>query len=148
MTERIYQKNAWILLFVLGIVGLFFALSALVTGAPADPQSPKSLTGSTWDELVARSPGVANLVRSVERAFGISLLGFSVFGMAVSAVSYRRWERWAWYVSWFVPILLIGFIVNNFGSGGVLWPLFMVLLIISLLGLFLPYRKFFPRKQA
>jgi hypothetical protein len=81
---------------------------------------------------------------------GISGVGLSFFGMIVSLTSFRRGERWAWYVSWSMPIGILVAQLNVYQLTG---PVFVIILaiafaLVSLLALFLPYRLFFPKRMA
>ncbi len=152
--EKAYEKYAWIILFALSAAFLIFAFTAILfgvglssfpVGIPGGPDATKSITGRTWDEIVTGSPGIVNLIRGISRVFGLALLGFSAFGMAISGVSYRKGERWAWYVSWYLPAFLIGLAIHE--SGGAFLAMPILFLIVALLGLFLPYRRFFPAKN-
>lgn len=145
--ERAYEKYAWVLLFLVGLVGFVSGLAFVVFPEPLDEPGIKSLTGSTWQDIVARSPGAASLARYFLRLFGLATMGFGLFGMAISALSFRRGESWAWYVLWLNLMFLVGYIVTNFSAGGSLWLPFSSFLVITLLGLVLPFRKFFPKKQ-
>jgi len=122
--EKAYEKHAWILLFVLGIGTLVVAFSSLASG-----------------EIEGRFPGPVE--------FAGALGGWGIFIIVVSRTSYRKGERWAWYVSSYLPVAYATFVVYDFSLGGSRAQ-FAVLpasfLIIALLGLLLPYRKFFPRK--
>lgn len=146
-TEKTYEKYAWILLFALGMVALAFGIYYFVVGIQPDAQLVKSITGTTWNELVASEPGATAFIMFTVRVLGLTLIGFGVFAMAVASVPFRRGERWAWYVSLYIPVYLTAIAANNLINGGGFWLQFVVFLIISLLGLLLPYRKFFPRKQ-
>ncbi|MBI3022199.1 MAG: hypothetical protein HYY68_00555 [Thaumarchaeota archaeon] len=95
--EKTYEKHAWILLFVVGIGGLAFAFPGLV-GITLESQSARNLTGRTYAEIAASDPRMFSLITTIYRDFGLGLLGFSVILMAISAVSYRKGEKWAWYV--------------------------------------------------
>jgi hypothetical protein len=75
-------------------------------------------------------------------ASAFPFLGFSVLVTAISFNSYRRGEKWAWYAFW---INVVG--LSLFYADGGFWA-DALLVVIVLLGLFLPYRKFFPKKQA
>lgn len=145
--EKAYEKYSWVLLLVLGMVGLIFASVDMFSGTTDDPQSVKQLTGNTWEEIVTRNPGMARLVLQWVRATGVGLLGASILLIAIASVAYRRGEKWTWYALWIAPIVMAGYTANNFLVGGSLWPFFIALLIVALLGLLLPYRKFFPKKQ-
>jgi hypothetical protein len=56
-------------------------------------------------------------------------------------------EKWAWYTLWLVPILLVSCAIFNASwFHGVNESLgFIPITTVTLLGLLLPYRKFFPR---
>ncbi len=138
--ERAYEKYAWILLFSMSAFLTVRGFAALFAGGSTYDIALKSSTGMRWNELLASNPGVTRFIldRIIEE--GVLYLGFGMFGLAISGFGYRKGERWAWYASLPMPITFLVFIVL-----GVLFEL--VFLIISLLGLFLPYRKFFPKKQ-
>ncbi len=69
-------------------------------------------------------------------------LGWSVLVIAISFNSYRRGEKWAWYAFW-INVVEGGL----FYADARFWGDALAVVIV-LLGLFLPYRKFFPKKQA
>lgn len=152
--ERAYEKYAWILLFVSGLLALIVSVFIIVVPAPIGTAGVRNLTGITWEQIVSQSPAAAKLTAYFIAQFGIAQAGLGVLTMGISALGYRRGERWAWYVLWFVPIVGFGIAVKNLAVGGAFWlppapggegsPL---LLTITLLGLLLPYRKFFPKKQ-
>ncbi len=150
--ERAYEKYAWIILFSIAIVGFITSFIDVFvgvgTGAFPDAQTLKNLTGLTWDQIVTGSPALTNMIRELERELSSIEFGFYVFGIAIFLKPYRKGEKWAWYVSWYFPALFIAFIANELvivHSNQVLLAI-IPFLIISLLGLLLPYRKFFPRK--
>lgn len=72
----------------------------------------------------------------------------AVFGMIVAATSYRKGERWAWYVQWSMPLGILAAQVNVYQLTGsvVVIVLAAIFVAISLLALFLPFRQFFPKK--
>ena len=144
--ERAYERHAWTLLFGLGIVGLIFGVRYMILGEPVDVRAGENLTGMPWDEIVTRNPGVAGYMSALYRDIGISIFAFSTLVLTISCISYRRGERWAWYVMWVGPFFLLGITVIEMSLAGRFWVLYAFLLILSLLGLLLPYRKFFPRK--
>ena len=147
--EKAYEKHAWILLFALGMVALAYGIYFLVVGIPPDAQLVKKITGITWNELVASEPGATAFLRTETfRVLGLTLIGLGIFGMAVASIPFRRGEKWAWYVSLYIPVYFAAFVANNLTLGGSFWQMLVAFLIISLLGLLLPYKKFFPRKQA
>ena len=76
-------------------------------------------------------------------------MGFGFLVLMLSLTAYRKGERWAWYVLWSVPVFFLGFaaIAMSIGpSASDLLPFITMFVILSLLGLLSPYRKFFPSK--
>lgn len=124
MNEKAYEKHAWILLLVIAIIGLLFS-SMYLLGITVEPLSTMSSLG---------------------RALGLVMLWAGVSTGALVIVSYRKGERGAWYALWMVPVVSLGYMALNLSYGGSFWPVFIVVLILALLGLLLPYRKFFPSK--
>ncbi len=139
--ERVYQKHAWILLFLVSAFLTVRGIAAIFVGGSTYDIALKSSTGMTWNELLASNPGVARFILDRVIEEGVLYLGFGMFGLAISGFGYRRGERWAWYASLPMPITSLVFIA--FGALPEL-----VFLTLSLLGLFLPYRKFFPKKSV
>ncbi len=124
--EKAYEKHAWILLFALGVGTALFAVGAFAQGGDFG-------------------------VFPDTREFGVAVLGWSIFILALSGVSYRRGERWAWYAFWYLPVAFAVLAAHDLSVGGskgqfVAMPL--LFLAISLLGLLLPYRKFFPQQRV
>ena len=121
-SKKAYEKYAWVLLlpgelFYL-ILGLAFTSSPAVLGP---------------------------LVTSEARFIGLALIGLNVFGLAITLNSYRRGEKWAWYTLWFYPILFASIFAIEY-SDAYFAANSSFFLVLSLIGLFLPLRKFFPRK--
>ncbi len=132
-SEKVYEKYAWILLFATGIIALIFGSQDLFR--PFDPG-------------YVPNPSEAFHIR----AYGLAATGLGIFGLAIIFKGFRRGEKWAWYALWYYPIFYLsfyGFLQSTgypgIGAGIILLPVFA---IITLLGLFLPIRKFFPRKQS
>ena len=108
--ETAYERYAWVLLLLIGIIVLVFGTS-----------------GAFFGDDVA--------VRTLIGTFGA---GMGIFGLAITLTAFRRGERWAWFVLWYYPIF---FLIHVIALGTVLPDL--IFLVISLLGLLLPFRKFF-----
>ena len=66
--------------------------------------------------------------------------------MIVSLTSFRRGEKWAWYVSWSMSIGILAAQLNVYLLTGSVMVIVLAILfvLVSLLALFLPYRQFFP----
>ena len=107
-----------------------------------------SSTGMSWSQLASSDPRLASFLASTLVDDGISGVGLAIFGMLVSATSYRKSEKWAWYASWTMPIGILAAQLNIYqltGSTTVL-VLAAIFTAVSLLALFLPFRQFFTKK--
>ncbi len=106
-------------------------------------------TGQTWGQFAAQNPAIATLINLIVVEGGVFMLAFGALGMAISRVSYRRGERWSWYVFWVLPATLLGLLALRVSIIGTLFDgvalLVVLLLVVSLLGLMLPFRMFFPK---
>jgi hypothetical protein len=148
--EKPYEKFAWIIPFAMG---LFFLLSmvatllspVILTGAEG---AVKSLTGITFSQLAESNPGVANYIYYLIRIFAIFSAGLGAFFMIVSATAYRKGELWAWYLTWVVPVLFLLDFANDYLAFGYVDVGSLFILVILVIGLLLPYRRFFPIEQS
>lgn len=147
MNGKIYEKYAWIAFFVLGAIVLVSAVPHAL-GFNTDPALVKSISGMTPDDLKDSNPMFFDLYNFYFMSGGLSDIGFAFLITVISMTAYRRGEKWAWYAFWFVPAYFLGFVALSFtieSSSSMLLPL-MVFIILSLVGLLLPFRKFFPSK--
>jgi hypothetical protein len=146
--DKAYERYAWVIPFVMG---LFFLLSmavtflfpVILTGAEG---AVESLTGSTFSQLAASSPGLGNYIYYLIRILAIFSAGLGAFLAVVSATAYRKREVWAWYLIWVVPVLFLLDAVNDYYAFRYVDVSSVVIALILVAGLLLPYRKFFPSK--
>jgi hypothetical protein len=121
MTQRvnILFVTAWISLAIIGVAILVFGL--IVTLIPTSTDPPYL------------------------RAIGVASIGMGLFGLLITTIAYRRRERWAWYALWYYPLFWTAHLVGGLppGKDHVHQVVFIVL---SLAGLLLPVREFFPRR--
>ena len=77
------------------------------------------------------------------RSIGLASVGLGLFGGLLALVPFRRGERWAWFALWFLPVFWSVHLFGNLppGEDHVHQVVFIVL---SLVGLLLPARAFFP----
>lgn len=146
MSEKAYERHAWILLFAIGVLILVSAVPHAL-GVNTDPATAERIVGMTLSELETSNPRFFDLYIFYFRFGGLSDLGFAFLITTISVTAYRRGEKWAWYVFWSLPAFFMGStaIVLSIGSTlSLLLPL-TLFVILSLLGLLLPYRKFFPK---
>jgi hypothetical protein len=155
---KAYERYAWLILFLMWILHLVLSGRDFIPGLqdvcvgclPGGLTPIQASTGVSWSQLLVSDPKLARYLASVLVDDGISGVGVAVFGMVVSLTSYRKGEKWAWYLSWSNPI---GILVAQFNVYLLTGSAFVILLaavfiLVSLLGLFLPYRQFFPRKRS
>ena len=151
--EKTYEKYAWVIFLVFGMGAAYGGLIILAGVVQVDPPSAERTTGLTLDQIAARVPGMGAYVSGLARQLGNFMIATGVLLAAVAAVPFRRGERWAWYACLIMPVLVFiqlanSFAIYDFASGGFLWQLDLVSLLVALAGLFLPYRKFFPKAQV
>jgi hypothetical protein len=149
-SPSVYQKYAWTLLFVfwalylvLSVRDFFPSLQDFcIACLPGAETAIQSSTGMSWSQLAATNPRFASFLASTLVDDGISCVGLAVFGMVVSLTSFRRGEKWAWYVSWSMPIGILAAQLNLYllTESVLVIVLGVVFVLVSLLALFLPYR--------
>lgn len=78
------------------------------------------------------------------RADGLASIGLGLFGGLIVVIPYRRAERWTWWALWFYPLFWLAHLIWGLppGTDHVHQVVFIAL---SLLGLLLPVRRFFPK---
>lgn len=81
------------------------------------------------------------------RAVGLASAGLGLFGGLIALVPYRRIERWAWCALWFYPVFWSVHLFGNLppGTDHIHQVVFIAL---SLIGLVLPVRVFFPARRS
>jgi carbon starvation protein CstA len=149
--DHTYVRYAWVLVFTSAAALFVIPVISDWFGSSPESDAIKSLTGTTLEQIRLQSPGAALFMLLLFKEFGLSLLVLSAYAMATAAFPLRKFQRFGWYVSLLVPSLWLGlFAISASVSIQVgqqpLWA-FLVFEIPSILGLLLPYRKFFPRKQ-
>jgi len=123
MTQRASTlfKIGWISLAIIGVAILIFGL--ITTAVPASSDPPYM------------------------RAIGVASIGMGLFGLLITTIAYRHRERWAWFALWYYPLFWTAHLVGGLppGKDHVHQVVFVIL---SLVGLLLPVREFFPRREA
>src|SRR5512141_1437810 len=95
--EKFFERHAWKVLLGLSIIIGIFGIGDMFNGA-ADLQAGEtvlmhSITGTSWNELVAASPRVANLINLKFKTEGTSLMIIAAFTAIIFLTSFRRGER-------------------------------------------------------
>lgn len=119
--EGFLFKAGWISLAIIGVAILVFGLIAAVVPASSGPP--------------------------YLRAIGVASIGMGIFGLLITTIAYRRRERWAWFALWYYPIFWTAHLVGGLPPGKDHIHQ-VVLIVLSLVGLLLPVREFFPQRGA
>jgi hypothetical protein len=98
------RRRAWWLLVAVGILMVLFGVTDIISGVAADPGITLSLSGMTLAEIQAADPVAYRLYDFATRTNGASLIVMGVLLTLVLLVPYRAGERWAWLVTWILPI--------------------------------------------
>ena len=144
-----YEKYAWLIPCGMGIFFLVSSIGVLIspgifTGAEGTLQN---LTGHDFSQISASTPGVANYIYWLIRVFGFTGLGLGAFLAGVSAIAYRRGEKWAWYLMWVMPVTFVLDVTNDAVATGYVDVMTYIIIALFVISLILPIRKFFPRKE-
>lgn len=123
MTDKRYEKAAWILVVLSGLMTLYGSISY-------------------WRQNGGAFPGPLDFV------FGPFFIVFGIIQVALGPTAFRRGAKWAWYI---ILLVLLGSLLNTVYD--VLQSAFLVILFFwyggpALLALLLSYRKFFPKASG
>jgi hypothetical protein len=143
--ERVNEKYGWVIFLALGLLWVVVGLTQAFN--PWGLTDAQHITGMSLSELEASYPEATELVRFLYGALGVLKTSWSLLVLAITLMPYRRGEKWAWFTMWLVPATLVGQGLFNsvlLGDFNEMLP-WIPVTTVSLLGLFLPYRKFFPR---
>ena len=138
-----YIRYTWALLLVapfllggLSIQGLIYGYSSY---APTD-LFPGAVTSSTPVATV-------NLLNYVARGAAGGTLAFTVLLAVIAVTSYRKGARWAWFVEFYFFVAAVAATAMEVVEGQNNWIGVLILGVPWLLGLFLPFRRFFPKPK-
>lgn len=149
LNEKFYEKYAWIVFLVIGVMVLAGAIPHTL-GFNTDPALFQTISGKTINELKASTPSFFNLYNFYFRGGGLSDLGFAFFLIVISTTAYRQGQKWAWYAFLFIPAYFLSWVALSstlpLDSKSSLLPPLIVIIVLSFVGLFLPFRKYFPNK--
>jgi hypothetical protein len=145
---RVYEKYGWVIFLAVGLLWLVVGLNQLFLPDGLIGNDVQRVTGMSLSELEASNPVAIELVRFVYGALGNLKINWSFLVLAITLTGYRKGEKWAWYTLWLVPAILVSMgIFNAIFFSDVNQSLESIPIVsISLLGLLLPIRRFFPRK--
>ena len=145
--ERAHEKYGWIVYLALGLLWLVVGLYQIFLPRELLGDDIQLVLNLSLSELELSSPAAMEFVFWLYGSLGLLKVSWSLFVLAITLTGFRKGEKWAWYTMWLVPALLVSSgLFNTLYIGDVSQMLQWVpILTLSLVGLFLPYRKFFPR---
>jgi hypothetical protein len=139
VTRSLNVGLPWVLLFASSAFLPIYA--AIILGLVL--LGGRDFSGNKWAELVAFSPSAA----AYFVISAVSILGLGLFGMAVSRFGFRSGQRWAWYVLWYLPAFGVLGEIADFSIQGTHAVSFLLVGVLSVVGLLLPFRRFFPKDK-
>ncbi len=140
-------RHSWILFVAIGILGLLFT-SVTASGQPPEAETFQKITGMSVDQFQSDFPRIATYLTIILQSEAQFQISFISLMMVVTVVPFRRGEQWAWYALWVFPLSSSVLALRVFLVGGMGWTIILVFVAISLLGLLLPYRVFFPKNRS
>jgi len=155
-TETRVERHSWKAFLGLGILIVVFGIGDMLDGgatyAGGEAVLFQGFTGTTWEDLKASNPSVANLIDYQVRAGGRDFLIVGILTSAVAVTGFRRGERWAWFAMWIWPLwtglaILQLLTATRLPGYGTPVPIISgsVILVLSTSILGLTYRKFLAR---
>ena len=151
LNERFYEKYAWIIFLIIGVLILAGGIPHMF-GNNTDPALVEIISGQSIEELKNTNPMFFSLYNFYFSGGGLSDVGVAFFLIFISIFAYRTGQKWAWYSLWFIPLFFISWLflilpLPDQAQSLMLTPL-IVFIVMSILGLLLPFRTFFPKKPA
>ena len=146
---RAYEKYGWVVYLGLGTLWLLVGLAQAFFPDGLLTTDTQILLGISWSELQISNPEGTELVRYYVGEMGLLKMSWSFLVLAITLTGLRKGEKWAWYILWFVPWVLVSsffFWVSWFGriDEALRW---IPIITLSIVGLLLPYRRFFPESH-
>ena len=147
---KVYEKYAWVILLLVGLLWLLVGFVAVFSPEGIFEADAQAVTKMPWSELKDSSPTAANFVIFIYGQMGLLKISWSLFILAITLTGFRRGEKWAWYIMLLAPILLLSNAVFSVVFiGDINQALqFVPITTITMIGLLLPYRIFFPKKTS
>lgn len=144
--KRVYEKYGWVWYLALGLLWIVVGLNQLFTPEVLLEDDAQHITGMSLSEFEVSSPEAFKLILWLYMGLGNLKTSWSLLVIAVTLTGYRRGEKWAWYTLWLVPTILVSSAIYNiYFMGDINEALQWVpITFLSIVGLLLPYRKFFP----
>ena len=89
ITGKAYEKHAWMLIFVIGLLGLAGSLPGLF-GVDLDPARKEGIIGMTMSERREFNPRFIDLITYANRGYSLINFAWAILIIAISVTAYRR----------------------------------------------------------
>ena len=133
-------------MFSLAVYVLLDGFAFLLLGAGIEREAILRVTGLSWEQIESSLPTVADYITNLSYVVGLSLVGFGVMMIATSLSGYRKGEKWAWLLSWYIPVYFLstGIVTYLEGehlsldplSADILFALFVFSTLMQILGFY------------
>ncbi len=134
------ERWGWILVALLAAVMVVFGLEAYFSHP--SPTDMINGSGCCNGHRLSEAPGWVYLyAQEMGKYMGTYMFGTGLFGLTVIITGLRTGRRWAWAVSWYVPLL---FVIHGFALGS--FPFDIAPLALTTLGQLLMIRPVFGRR--
>lgn len=146
--ENFFERSAWVLFLVIGVLAILFGIGDMIAGIEADPAILTSATGRTPAELKAQDPLIYDAMDQQHRRNGKNELLIGALVSAISLTAFRHGARWAWFTFWLMPINTAITAISQYVTwqpGESLPPPFYsgsLFTVLTILWLALSYRKY------
>jgi len=149
MMERGYVKYGWVVYLFLGLLWLVVGLTQVFNPEELLDNEAQHVIGMSLSELEASFPEATELVRFLFGTIGVLKTSWSLLVLAITLTGFRRGEKWAWFTMWLAPVVLVhqGLWYSVFLGDFNEMLRYIPIITLNLVGLFLPYRKFFPNNH-
>ena len=138
--KKAYEKYAWILVVVGGVITLIFAVINIVFG------------GNIFQTGHGYPQAALNDLSTAQRVLGTFGLSYAILQIGIGVKAFRTGERWAWIILLSVPLgsAINSYLDVTFAGVSVALALFIFFLYggLTLIGLLVSIRRFFPKQPA
>jgi hypothetical protein len=149
-------RNPWLFFGALSVIIGVFGLGDMASGASTFGAGESVMfngySGTTWAALQSADQGMARFTDLQVRIGGGYLLMVGLLSLAISITALRRGEPWAWLAMgawplWTAITLAILLTTPRVPDSGIPVPVVSgsIVFVLSVAGLALSFRKFFPR---
>ncbi len=150
--ENFFERSAWVLFLVLGVIEILFGAGDMIAGIENDPAILISATGITPSELKAQDLLIYKAMDHQQKLIGLEFLMTGALISMISLTAFRRGERWAWFTFWLIAVEMIFGVVSQYNirqPGESLAPPFysgLLFVVLTILWLALSHRKYLSRE--